>query len=119
MSSFLETILLLAEEAAPVKEAAQGNGGNPYEFLIPFVAMIFLWYFVLIRPQRKDKAKREESLNAIKKNDQVVSIGGIIGTVVNLAEDEITIRVDDNTRIKMLRSSIQTVRNESTKQESK
>jgi preprotein translocase subunit YajC len=116
MSSFLESILLLAEEAPPAKNAAQGNLG---ELLFPIVALMFLWYFVLIRPQRKDKAKREDLLNAIKKNDQVVSIGGIIGTVVNLSEDEITIRVDDNTRIKMLRSSIQTVRTDSTKQESK
>ena len=115
MSSFLETFLLLAEEAPPVKQAE----GNLAELIFPIVALMFLWYFILIRPQKKEQAKRDDFLNTLKKNDKVITIGGIIGTVVNLSDEEVTIRVDDNTRIKMLRSSIQTIRTEESKQESK
>ena len=53
----------------------------------------------------------DDLLKSLKKNDRVVTIGGIIGTVANVTPDgkEVTLKVDDNTRLKMLRSSIQTV----------
>lgn len=88
-------------------------------FLIPLVAVGVLWWFMLIRPQRREQAKRDELLKQLKKNDKVVTIGGIIGTVANLSSDgtEITLKVDDNTRIRMLRSSIQTVLTDETKEE--
>ena len=115
MTDLIQKFIFLAEDAPPANQPQ----GNPIEIFFPIIALIALFYFILIRPQRKEQARRDDFLKALKKNDQVVTIGGIIGTVVNLTEDEVTIRVDDNTRIKMLRSSIQTVRTETNKQESK
>ncbi len=121
MSRFMETILLLAQDAEPVaepvKEAAK-NEFHPIQ-LFPFIAIAFLWYFILYLPQKKQKTKRDDFMQSLKKNDQVITIGGILGTVVNLSEEEVTLRVDDNTRIKMLRSSIQSIKTESSKQENK
>jgi preprotein translocase subunit YajC len=90
--------------------------------LFPLVAIGVLWYFMLLRPQQRERQKREALLGMLKKNDRVVTIGGIIGTVANLSQDgkEVTLKVDDNTRLRMLRSSIQTVLSaESTEEESK
>ena len=77
--------------------------------LFPLLVIGFLWYFLLFRPQKRDRLRREDVLKALKKNDRVVTIGGIIGTIASVSQDgqDVTLKVDDNTRIRMLRSSIQ------------
>lgn len=95
-------------------EAAKPGAGGSSEFFVtmmPLIAVFILFYFLLIRPQRREQATRESMLSALKKNDKVVTIGGMIGTVANISADgqEVTLKVDDNTRIRMIRSSIQRV----------
>lgn len=99
-------LLAEGEEKAP----AQGEGLNAMAFL-PFVAIAVIFYVLLIRPQRREQSSREAMLAALKKNDKVVTIGGVIGSVANISPDgqEVTLRVDDNTRMKFIRSSIQRV----------
>ncbi|RIK66120.1 MAG: preprotein translocase subunit YajC [Planctomycetota bacterium] len=79
--------------------------------LMPLVVIGLIMYFLMIRPQSKERKKREEMLNAVKKNDRVVTIGGIMGTVLSIKDDEITLKVDEssNTKITFLRSAIQRV----------
>jgi len=99
--------LLLAGE----QPAADQGSSSIWPILLPF-AVIFLMYQLLIaRPQRRDQAKRDDMLKQLKKNDPVVTIGGIIGTVANLSEDglEVTVRVDDNTRLRVRRDAIREV----------
>jgi preprotein translocase subunit YajC len=78
--------------------------------LLPFVAIFVLFYFLLIRPQRRDQARRQEMLGGVKKNDRVVTVGGIYGVVsnVNREADEVTIKVDEgtNTKLRVTLSSI-------------
>jgi preprotein translocase subunit YajC len=102
---------LLAEAKDGGGAAQPGPGGGFGALLFPMVAIALLWYFMLLRPQKRDQAKRDQLLKELKKNDRVVTIGGIIGTVANLSPDgkEVTLKVDDNAKLKMLRSSIQTV----------
>ncbi len=68
-------------------------------------------------PQRREQKKRDQMLSTMKKNDRVLTAGGIIGMVANISADgkEITLKVDDNTRIKFLRSSITQVLGEESK----
>ncbi len=92
---------------------AQENG-KPEDgpgFWLPMLAIGILFYFLMIRPQSREKAKRQELLNALKKNDKIVTIGGILGTIASVSpdSDEVTIKVDENTRLRILRSSIQRV----------
>jgi preprotein translocase subunit YajC len=77
----------------------------------PLILIAVVFYLLLWKPQRKEQAVREAMLSALKKNDRVATIGGIIGTVANISTDgqEVTLKVDDNTRIKFVRSSIQRV----------
>lgn len=76
--------------------------------LLPLVATMALMYFLLMRPEQKKRKEMQELLSNLKKNDKVVTIGGICGTVVSISPDSktVTIRVDEGTRIKVLRSAI-------------
>jgi preprotein translocase subunit YajC len=77
----------------------------------PLIAIGIIFYILLLRPQRREQASRDAMLAAIKKNDRVLTIGGVIGSVANISPDgqEVTLKVDDNTRVKFIRSSIQRV----------
>ena len=103
MIDWISTLLLLAAEEQAPKESPFGS------MLFPLAIIFAIGYFLLIRPQQKERKRREATLKEIKKNDRVVTIGGIIGTVANMSSDnrEITLKVDDNSKITMLRSSIQ------------
>ncbi len=92
--------LLAQAEAAP-------EGAFWLQFL-PFIVIFMLLFPLVIWPQRKEQQKRESLLNALKKDDRVVTIGGIIGSVANISTDgrEITLKVDDNTRIRFTRAAI-------------
>jgi preprotein translocase subunit YajC len=108
MSQWILTFCLFAEEAGG--EGQQPPGGNLFSMLLPLVAIGFLFYFLLIRPQRKEQSKRQTMLSAVKKNDRVVTIGGIYGVVTNVQreEDEVTIRIDEatNTKIRVTMGAI-------------
>lgn len=82
-------------------------------FLFMMLAMGGIIYFLMIRPQSKERKKREEMLGQLKKNDKVNTIGGIVGTVWSVNEDkgEVTLKVDEssNTKITFLKAAIQRV----------
>jgi preprotein translocase subunit YajC len=63
-----------------------GGGGSMTPFLIQLVAIFGIFYFLLIRPQQAQKRKHEEALRNIKRGDQIVTFGGIIGEVVHVKE---------------------------------
>ena len=67
------------------------------------------YYFVVIRGNRRERGSRDDMLSSLKKNDRVVTIGGIIGTVAATSANgkEVTLKIDDNSRMKVLRSAIQ------------
>ena len=95
--------------AAGDDKAPQGAEG--FMMFAPLIAIGIVFYFLLLRPQRKEQASKDAMLAALKKNDKVLTIGGLIGSVANISSDgqEVTLKVDDNTRIKFVRSSIQRV----------
>ncbi|GAX91467.1 preprotein translocase subunit YajC [Effusibacillus lacus] len=80
--------------------------------LLPFILMIAIFYFLLIRPQQKRAKERNAMLSALKKGDQVVTIGGMHGTITEIDEDTITLKVAENTRVKFERSAIGNVKKE-------
>ena len=76
-----------------------------------FGAVILIFYFLIIRPQRKRDKEAKDMLAAIKKGDKIVTIGGIRGTVAIVKENTVIIKVDDNTRIEFNKSAISAVLN--------
>ncbi|HTN74110.1 MAG TPA: preprotein translocase subunit YajC [Pirellulaceae bacterium] len=97
------TLLDLALLAQDGKGAAAPASGFDPTFLFPMVLIGVLFYFMLIRPERKKSSEQADMLKALKKNDHVVTIGGIFGTVVNVQDgsDVVTLRVDENTNAKL------------------
>lgn len=107
---FTTTVLAQEPQGQPPEQKGQQTS-SPWTMFVPLVVIMAVFYFIFIRPQKREQAKRDVMLRELKKDDRVVTIGGIIGTIANVTNDgkEVTLKVDDNTRLKMLRSSIQTV----------
>ena len=83
------------------------EGGNSTAiFLIQMLAIFAIFYFLLIRPQTKERERHEEMLKGVTKGDEVVTNGGIIGTVVHAKEDRLIVRTGDNTRLTVYRNRI-------------
>lgn len=87
------------------------SGGNPQVVWIGLILMLVVFYAFMIRGSQREKKQRREMLANIKKNDRVMTIGGAIGTVVNVKDDEIVLKVDEstNTKITFVRGAIQKV----------
>ncbi len=85
--------------------------GGMLSMLLPFILMFVVMYFLILRPQKRKERERKDLLSRIKKNDRVVTAGGIHGTITSLRENEVILRVDDarDIKIKVDRSSIVTV----------
>ena len=77
--------------------------------LIPLVLMIALMYFLMIRPENKRKKQAEEMRNSLKKGDQITTIGGIVGKIVHVADDNIVIETsDDRVRMELAKWAVST-----------
>jgi len=79
---------------------------GPLAMLFPFVIMFAIFYLIVFRPQAKAQKQHANMLKNLKKNDEVVTSGGLIGTVVNVKPDAITLRIADNVRVEVERSAI-------------
>ena len=81
---------------------------SPLMQYLPFILIFVVMYFILFRGPRKKQKQQKQMIQALTKNDKIQTIGGIIGTVVDIKDNEITLKVDEsnNTKIKILRSAI-------------
>jgi preprotein translocase subunit YajC len=87
--------------------AVPREGGNAGAiFIAQMVLIVAIFYFLLLRPQAKERQRHEEMLKNVKKGDEIVTNGGIIGRVVHVEEGRLTVRTGDNTRITVDRSRI-------------
>ncbi len=99
------------EATAPAADAAaMGPAAMVMQFL-PFVLIIVVFYFFLIRPQKKKEKQTQEMLNAIQVGDDVLTIGGIYGTVTRIKDDKLFIKSSkqDETIIEIARWGIKDV----------
>jgi len=91
-------------------QAVPGLGGpNSMMTLLLFILIFVIMYFMVIRPQQKKTKEHQELLNKLKKNDEVMTSGGIYGKVVALAENVVTLEVAPNVRIRVHRPQISAV----------
>jgi len=90
-------------------QAPQGAGGaapNPITAFMPLILMFGIFYFLLIRPQQKKQKEHAQMLQELKKNDDVITNGGIHGTIVNVKDKTFMVRVDDNVKIEVSKSAV-------------
>jgi preprotein translocase subunit YajC len=93
----------LLAQTAP---AQPGPGMPGIQLMIYAVAFIAIMYFLILRPQRKIQQKHQQLVSGLKRGDDVVTDGGIIGSIVHVADDRITIKTAESTRIVVARSKI-------------
>jgi preprotein translocase subunit YajC len=88
-------------------QAPTGGGSGAVMTQVVFFAAIFaIFYFLLIRPQQRQKRDRETMLSAVKKGDRVVTTSGLHGTVVGLGEHTVTLKVADQVKLDFDRSAL-------------
>jgi preprotein translocase subunit YajC len=87
---------------------AEGMGN---QIIFGLILMLVVFYGIVLSGNRKEKRKRKEMLAAVARNDRVMTIGGIVGSVVSVSEHEVTLKVDEsaNVKITVIRSAIQRV----------
>ncbi len=135
-AAYAEGFLLIPDDFVPfaissLSVLAQGEAAQDPSTIVsilnnpltPLVGLFFLFYFIFILPEKRRKSQEASMMSALKKNDRVVTIGGIHGTIVAAPADSgvVTIRIDENgnTRIKVNRSAIATVVSDKESQETK
>lgn len=111
--------LLIAQAQVVAQEAgttAEQPASNPFASMLPMIIAFFaIMYFFMIRPQQKRERERREMLSALSKGDNVVTTGGICGSVVGLSEDRVVLRVDDNVTMEFVRGAVAQVLPKETK----
>lgn len=93
-------------ETASAPTAAKQQPAFSAMNLLPFAIIFFIFYFLLIRPQKKKMEKEQQYLNQIKKGDEVYTRAGILGTIVGLTDKVVTLDVGGGTQFKVLRSQV-------------
>ena len=79
---------------------------NPLGMMFPVLMMFLIFYVLVFRPQSKARKDHDQMVKNLKKHDEVVTTGGMFGTVVNLKPDAVTLKVDDNVRIDVEKSAV-------------
>ena len=112
MFGFFASLPLLFAQNAPAPAPA-AEGGSGIGSLLPFLGIPVIFYLIMIRPQQQQERKRREMIDALKKNDKVLTSGGIFGTVISVDPERarVVLRVDDERGIKLAfsKASIQQV----------
>jgi preprotein translocase subunit YajC len=87
--------------------AAGAEAGSPMlSFVVPMIFMVVIFYFLLIRPQQKKAKEHKALLDNLKEGDQIITSGGIIGTIITIDDQLVSIEIADRVRIKMARPYI-------------
>lgn len=84
----------------------QQTVANPIVQLFPLALIFIIFYFLLIRPQKQKEKEHQKMIQGIDKNDEIVTLGGIHGTVVNVKEKTLILRIDENVKMEIEKSSV-------------
>lgn len=97
-------------DAAADAAAQQAAGGSMYTSLILIVVMVLVFYFIGVRPQKKQEKETQKMRDSLTVGDEITTIGGIVGKVVNVREDMIFIETgSDRTKMKIARWAIRSI----------
>jgi preprotein translocase subunit YajC len=106
MSSVMSGFEFLAQGAAP---AAGAGGGAGWQILVFYALIAGGFYFLFIAPQRKKQKELEKMLASLQSGDEIMTSGGIYGTITNVKDDRFVIRIAEGTKIEVAKGFIQSV----------
>lgn len=89
---------------------AAAQGGGLMGMLFPLAIFVLIFYFFIIRPQRKRDKQHNNMIASINRGDEIVTIGGFMGTVREVREDSFQIEIAEGVRVRILKSAVQTKR---------
>jgi len=94
-------------------QASSGGGGSgsgpfgPLGSMIPMIAIFAIFYFLVLRPQSRKQKEHQRMLSELKKGEEVVTQGGIIGKITGISDGELTLQVQEGVRLRVQRSAVQ------------
>lgn len=100
--------------AAHALGAAPAEGGgepNVIAGLLPFALMFVVLYFLILRPQMKKTKDQQRMIDELEKNDEIVTSGGIHGTILNIKDDILVVKIAENVKIEISRAAVSRVKN--------
>ena len=105
---WFEAIASAQQAAATGAAASAETSGQQVIFttVIPLVALFAIFYFLLIRPQSQKASEHQKMLGALKRNDEVITTGGLIGKIVELSEKVVVLEIAPNVRVRVERAQI-------------
>ena len=107
IAGLLIAVLVFFGGCLPTGSQATEQNPNSTWYMLGFLVVIFaLFYFVMIRPQRKRQKEQQTMMQGLQKGDKVITAGGIYGTIDNLSEDSVVIKVEGGTTLRVARGSV-------------
>ena len=88
-----------------------GQQPNPIASLLPFALMFLVLYLLILRPQMKKQRNQQRMIDELEKNDEIVTSGGIHGTILNIKDDILVVKIADNVKIEVSRAAVSRVKN--------
>jgi preprotein translocase subunit YajC len=98
---------------SPAYAQSASGGGAIFEMLFPLLMVFAIIYFMILRPQARRQKEHTAMIDAVRRNDTIVTQGGLIGKVAKVGDDELDVDFGDNTRVKVVKTMIISVRSKS------
>ena len=117
IAGLLITVLALVGGCALAgTQATDQNSSTSTKYMVGFLVVIFaLFYFVMIRPQRKKQKQQQEMVASLQKGDRVITAGGIFGTIDSVREDSVVIKVESGTLLRVAKGSVMVLKDQAQK----
>ena len=108
ITGLLITTLVLVGGCLPTQAPAEGEGGGGFDYtIIIFLVLIFaMFYFLMIRPQRKRAKEQRELMAGLQKGDKVITVGGVYGVIESLSEESVVLKLESGATMRVARGSI-------------
>ena len=102
---------LISTAYAQCGTPTDGGGPNSIAAFLPFVLMFLVLYLLILRPQMKKQRNQQRMIDELEKNDEIVTSGGIHGTILNIKDDILVVKIADNVKIEISRAAVSRVKN--------
>jgi preprotein translocase subunit YajC len=102
----ITTLVFIGGCYYPATEGEEGGGGFSWTMIIFLVLIFAIFYFLMIRPQRKRQKEQRELMQGLQKGDRVITVGGIYGQIESLSEDSVVLKVESGATIRVARNSV-------------
>ena len=90
-------------------QQAQGGFEQLLSTIVPFLLIILVFYFLILRPQQKRQKERAKLLESVRKGDRIITTGGMHGLVEGLEEKSVLVKIDENVKVKIEKSAISVI----------